>query len=496
MSLLTLAAPAFAQEAPPAATPPEQSPDAPLNDADIVVSARRREENLQDVPLVVNAVTGQAIEKLNLRNFQDITSVVPGLALTPNANGIGSSSSIRGVNHDVNVSGENGTIQYYMGDAPVQSGIVLQTMYDIAQIEVLRGPQGTLRGRATPSGSITVTTRQPDLTEAGGYVGGTYASANAINGQFGINVPVWQDKLAVRIAGLYDKNSGDRVHSINSTLDPYNDTRSLRATVRFEPLSWLKAGFMYQGLGFQSQAWDHVQSYALVNPAAVPTAGAPDYGTITQQQRLSVERNPRTVSTNFKLYNWNAEADYAGQRLIYVGSRQISQFDSFTPVDSANFFPALNGVGHSVTGAHVTTHEIRLQNESRIAGMFDYVVGYFNSKGDATTQLSNDSILRFLLDIPGVPRTQIAPPSINTTQIFLPRSTSNEESYFGNLTAHLGEGTEIAGGLRHIRYTSTVPGVFIGCTAAQYVAAACAPPSNGSNFSYNVSKTVYSATIR
>ncbi|MBW8786025.1 MAG: Plug domain-containing protein, partial [Novosphingobium sp.] len=173
VSLFSLSVPALAQDAPP---PPTNPGEVGTNDAEIIVSARRREESQQDVPLVVNAVTGQTIEKLNLRNFQDITSVVPGLSLVPNANGIGSASSMRGVNHDVNVSGENGTIQYYLGDAPVPSNFILQAMYDVGQIEVLRGPQGTLRGRATPSGSITVAPRLADLSQPGGYVSGTYAS--------------------------------------------------------------------------------------------------------------------------------------------------------------------------------------------------------------------------------------------------------------------------------------------------------------------------------
>lgn len=125
---------AWAQTAKPTADEAEAS------NAEIIVQARRRDEASQNVPLVVNTVTSDSIAKLNIRRFEEVTNLVPGLALTANANGIGSSSSLRGTNHDVNVSGENGTIQYYLNDAPVQSGLVLQAMYDIGQIDVLRGP--------------------------------------------------------------------------------------------------------------------------------------------------------------------------------------------------------------------------------------------------------------------------------------------------------------------------------------------------------------------
>jgi len=230
VSLAALTTAAFAQDTASQPSSASTSEDGNM----IVVEARRRDERVQDVPLTVNAVTSETIEKLNLRNFQEITAVVPGLSLTPNANGIGSTSSMRGVNQDVNASGENGTIQFYFNDAPVGSNFVLQAMYDIGQVEVLRGPQGTLRGRSTPSGSITVAPRRPDLSEAGVSVVGTLAEHGASNLQFGLNVPVVTDKLAVRVAGLADRNRGNQVRSVNSDVRPRWETESLRASVRAE----------------------------------------------------------------------------------------------------------------------------------------------------------------------------------------------------------------------------------------------------------------------
>jgi iron complex outermembrane recepter protein len=250
VSLLALSVPVLAQNAP--------ADDATIvSDDDIIVNARRRDESIQDVPVVINVVSGETIDKLNIRSFQDITSVVPGLSIVPNANGIGSASSMRGVNHDVNVSGENGTIQYYFNDAPVASNQVIQAMYDIGQIEVLRGPQGTLRGRSTPSGSITIGARKPNLTEVGGYGSGTIASASTSNAQFGLNVPIIADKLGIRVAGLYDRNRGDRVTSVNSSVKPRRETKSVRASVRAEPTCLVPAldGALYEQQWKDAQ-WD------------------------------------------------------------------------------------------------------------------------------------------------------------------------------------------------------------------------------------------------
>src|SRR4051812_36333862 len=79
----------------------------------VVVTARRRDESIQDVPAVVNAVTPETIAKLNLRDFTEVQSVVPGLSLSNNANGIGGNAQIRGVNFDVNASGNNPTVEFY-----------------------------------------------------------------------------------------------------------------------------------------------------------------------------------------------------------------------------------------------------------------------------------------------------------------------------------------------------------------------------------------------
>lgn len=469
VSLLPLSMPAMAQDAPAAADEGVAETEV------IIVQARRREESFQDVPLVVNAVTAQTIEKLNLRNFQDVTAVVPGLSLQGNANGIGSASSLRGVNHDVNVSGENGTIQYYLNDSPIASNIIFQAMYDIGQVEVLRGPQGTLRGRATPSGSITITSRQPNLREPGAYVMGTLGSADTANFNAGINVPVIEDKLAVRVAGLYDFNRGDRVYSVNSSIKPERETKSIRASVRFEPLDFLKLGFTYQALQGDLTAFDQVQSYSQINPTATPSASAPDYGTITPEDRRSTSRLSRTVEQSFQYYNWNAEIAQFGQRLIYVGSHSDSRFHPVTPTDPSNFFPALTAVQDVRTNTNSTTHEVRLQNEEQLLGLFDYVVGYFNSTGSAETSVNSGSIIPV-----GGPVA-----ILNTTLINIAPGHSKEESVFGNLTLHLGENTEIAGGVRHIHSVSTDGGFFLNGVLK--------PEADNS---YDEKTTIYSASVR
>ncbi len=506
VSLAAFALPAYAQEAPPA-------DEANESDDTIIVMARRREESLQDVPVVVNAVTGDAIERLNVRRFEEITNLVPGLGLTANANGIGSSSTLRGTNHDVNVSGENGTIQYYLNDAPVPSGIVLQAMYDIGQIEVLRGPQGTLRGRSTPSGSITIGARKPDLTAVGGYMSGSYGTASANNVQFAFNVPVIADKLGIRVAGLRDVNRGNRVTSTSSTIEPRGETQSIRASARFEPTDFIKTGFTYQRMKIRSTAFDQVQSFSNLVPGFAPSVTANpapgnnfltnlpstrlNAGIILPSDRRAVETSPRRVGQDFTFYNWNAEVDFAGQSLYYVGSHSNSHFVPFTNSDTGGAFGQLLLQRNTNTISVGSTHEVRLQNQERIGGIVDYVVGYFQQQGTAETSLIDVSVLQGYFPIGGGNFVSVANPGSFTTNtpIYLPPGKGTEKSYFGNLTIHLGEATEIAGGLRHVNFVNRSAGLYINCSLAQFAAGSCAQTPGTAN-NYDVSKTVYSATIR
>lgn len=489
VSLMVLASPTVAQDA--AQEAPQASSDAePMGE--IIVQARRRDESLQDVPLVVNAVTADTIDKLNIRNFAEISSVVPGLQLTPNANGIGTSSSIRGVNHDVNVSAENGTIQYYRNDAPVPSSFVFQTMYDVGQIEVLRGPQGTLRGRATPSGSITIGTRKPDLGEVGGYASGTFGSGAVANVNGAMNIPVIENVLAVRVAGLYKFDRLNRVRSVNSDVDPRSETEAIRASVRFEPTDWLRFGFLYEGMHNEGRRFDQVRSVSDYNPDYVPSPSAPDYGHIGLGDYLSVQSRPSLTEQTFKFYNWNAEADILGQRLIYVGSRTSQHYQSDGVRDLANFFPALQISQAADTRGTASSHEVRLQNMDRIAGLFDYVVGYFRYSVPSRTILSDKSITQLRLAGLGIP---LGPPSVTTVPIYLPRGNPTEDSFFGNLTLHLGEGTEIAGGLRRLHFEDFRDGLFINCTPEAYDAGSCTR-QNGTQSNVKENATIYSASIK
>lgn len=449
-SLLAISTPAFAQDT--------ASEDAGVSAENvIIVEARRRDENLQDVPLTVNAVTSDTLEKLNIRNFADVASVVPGLALEPGLGTVSSSASLRGIQVDTNTSGNNATVEFYMNDAPIGINTVLQSMYDIGQIEVLRGPQGTLRGRASPSGSITVTTRRPDVEEWGGYVMGTVTDIDTINVNGAVNIPIAPGVFALRVAGLLEDTEANRVRSINAPdIEPESKTRAFRVSARFTPDSNFEVNGSYSRLERDSIVFDQVESAYLADPAR-PVAGTE----IHAEDRLAVMNAPRDNHATYDVINLQARWSFAGQRLDYVGSHVKSFSTSDEPSDKGDFWganfpgdPASSSANLQNYGSTPRTeswqdsHELRLTSEERVAGMFDYVVGGFVNINRADVNFTSRTPIFLGLPAPATPVI------INSTTTLRP-GRSLEQALFGNITAHIGEATEVSGGARHIWFKDT-----------------------------------------
>jgi len=128
--------------------------------------------------------------------------------------------------------------------------------------------------------------------------------------------------------------------------------------------------------------------------------------------------------------------------------------------------------------------------------MFDYVVGYFRQEGSSEVKLFSPSILTFRGQIaPGVTFPLPVAPSVNNTAIYRPPTDGVETSLFGNITAHLGEATELAGGLRRITFKEDVKGLFISCDETRYATGACTP-AGGTQYKSTQHKTIYNATVR
>ena len=138
---------------------------------EVIVTAQKRVENVQDIAATVNVLSGQDIDKFAAFDFNSIQQQTAGLTLSqPNARN--NTISMRGISVDPE-AGVSAAVDVYWNDANVRSDIVFNQMYDLERIEILRGPQGTLQGRTSPGGAINMITKRAPLDESGGYVQGS-----------------------------------------------------------------------------------------------------------------------------------------------------------------------------------------------------------------------------------------------------------------------------------------------------------------------------------
>jgi len=193
---------AYAQDA--------QADEEEFDDDTIIVTATRRAQDIQDVPLAVTAVSPEQLEQQGVVNVQNIGSVSPSFSTSTAQVASGSVVlRIRGVGTTSNNIGFESAVGIFI-DGAYQSrpGIALSEFVDVERVEVLRGPQGTLFGRNTSAGALNITNVRPDLNDLGGFANATYGNFNLVNVQGAINVPLIEDSLALRVTGAFRDRGG------------------------------------------------------------------------------------------------------------------------------------------------------------------------------------------------------------------------------------------------------------------------------------------------
>ena len=181
---------------------------------EVVVTARKRAENVQNVPIAITAVNSKTLEAHGFTQMQDLQKLAPNLTMLPSV-GVGGAvkMSLRGqYQNDFNATIDNSVAVYVDGVLMARAAGLNLNFPDIDRIEVLRGPQGTLFGRNTTGGAITVTTADPVLNRTLGKVKAGYGNYNAKDLQAVLNVPIVEDVLALRASGYYARHGGyDRI---------------------------------------------------------------------------------------------------------------------------------------------------------------------------------------------------------------------------------------------------------------------------------------------
>ena len=192
-----------ATEAEAAAQPPADAPDASANEADsgdIVVTAQKRAENVQDVPISIAAFSGETLEKNNVVNLEGLGKVTPNLSIAKGAQTSYVRLAVRGIGAASNTTVEPSVAVFLDGAYVPRVGAVISSMLDMESVEVLRGPQGTLFGRNASVGAVSFHTARPKFGDFSGEVTGEIGNGDRYKASGYVNVPVGE-KSAFRFAG-------------------------------------------------------------------------------------------------------------------------------------------------------------------------------------------------------------------------------------------------------------------------------------------------------
>jgi iron complex outermembrane recepter protein len=206
---------------------------------EVVVTATRRSERLQDVPISVTAFTQEKMDAQGLRSIDDVTRLTPGVAFS--RNGTGSSANYNDESSDINIRGIDSaagasTTGIYVDDTPIQSrhigfGAVnaFPALFDLDRVEVLRGPQGTLFGAGAEGGVVRFITPSPSLDKDSGYMRSELATTRNGDPSYELGAafggPIIDNVLGFRVSASFRRDGGyvDRVAYTRSTDTPATD---------------------------------------------------------------------------------------------------------------------------------------------------------------------------------------------------------------------------------------------------------------------------------
>ena len=387
MTLLSVAPGlAFAADATAAA----QTDAAATSDV-VVVTAQKRAENIQDVPLSIAAVSGAAMQAKGVNDVTDLQKLVPSLSFSTVAQSAGVYFRIRGIGAGSNAAIDPSVAPYLDGVYIPRPGAMLSSFLDVDHVEVLRGPQGTLFGRNATVGAISITTIEPQFSGDSGEVsaeGGNYGEYKFE----GIGNLAMGDKLAARIAAFDQHTDGyiddKATGQVLGRSDTFGGRLSLRARIT-DNLEWTgRADYANtQGDGINLSQPDvatasatQIAHFAARSTIPLADLTGPSFDTIQRFDNPSLADRQYGLTSDLK---WDVADGYELRLIDGAHWWRDAQTDGdvvFTPLDLLN--------RHGAFTSDSQSHELQLisPKDKLLGGRLDYVAGlyYFNESYGTT----------------------------------------------------------------------------------------------------------------
>ena len=439
---------------------------------EIIVTARKRSQGLQKVPISITAVSGQDLEHAGINNVSDLALAVPGLAVT--STGPGQTEVIvRGMSGR---SGQSPTIGYYLDEVPISATTrnLDVMMFDLERVEVLRGPQGTLYGAGSMGGTIKYVGKRPNLSE---FEGRAETTLSHIDGSSGLsrkanivlNIPLQDEKLGLRLLGSHQSDKGfiDRyaIHPLDlAGIDPtvpvkrgvnsmtQNGFRAILEYVPNEKLT-ITPSVMYQKL--------EVDAPYLID---LPPGSIEDGEFI--QTRLTREGREDEVTIANLTVNWEGDLFGVTSSTSYF-KRETPGFEDYTKIATS-----ILGLDTNVPWAQLDDNSTKtFIQESRLVGSMgslDYLAGVYYSDQEQhlpdVNPFSAEALELFGED------GQIF--GFDTSYESDPRYKLTEKAIFAEATYNVSDALAVTVGLRAFEFessfTDTEVGLFPGSNEPVY----------------------------
>lgn len=431
MGFAALSAVAVAQGVPSASDAGTAPLEEEARQDKVIVTATRREESLQDVPLSVTAFQQEILSEKGIVSYDGLARETPGITLnqpTANFNTI----STRGIATNGYGANLQAATAIYIDELPISangnSTILDPTLYDVERVEILRGPQGTLFGANSLSGAVRILTKRPNPAEfeASALVDLGVTDGDAFRQRYNgmVNMPVIKDKMALRLVGFYRDEEG-WVDNLGTGVEGANALTSAggRAVLRWEPTSNLDMQLM-----------------------VVHENSKPEDSGLTNPDRGDFVRftdRPDLFQSNFTSYNFSLDYDVGFANL--TSSSTYSDISGSFIVDLAGTFNqlipfALDAVGDD----EIFVQELRLASAG--SGNWDWIIGgfYFNKRRDILYEYRSSQDFLNARGLTGLPDEYY--------QRFTNYTDSIEAAGFGELTYRFSDRLWLTGG---VRYTNT-----------------------------------------
>ena len=404
----------------------------------VVVTATRRSEKLQDVPLSVTVLGQEQLDAKGIVGYEGLAHETPGVVLNrPSANF--NNFTARGIATNGYNANLQSTVAIYIDELPISangnSTVLDPSLYDVERIEFLRGPQGTLFGSGSLAGALRILTHAPDPNAFDASfladVGMTGSSSLRQRYNAMVNIPLAQDTMALRVVG-FSRNEDGYIDNLGTGVKDANVLKAWggRATLLWEPTDRFSAQVRL------SREESTPEDSSLTNP---------DLG---RDKRYS----DRPDMFNGTMDNYNLTLDYQFDGAHLTSSSTWSDYDAAFNVDLAGtygqaFAFALDAPFNSKT----FVQEVRLVSDT--GGALEWVLGGFHFKRDRDVYFGYRSNEEFLQrsGITGLPDEYYLR--------FLSTDVSKEQALFGQLTYHFNDDFWATLGLR---YGSTQAQAFTG----------------------------------